>query len=425
MARLTRPSKRALKFDASKHLWMVNHYAVSKDMPGGTRHIELAQLLHSHGWAASIFATPFNYTTHRFMRSITVRKPFLDELLSGVPFYWSYSAPYKRNNWRRYLNMISFTLFFIVRAVRLPAPTIVVGSSPHPFAALGAWGIARWHHRPFILEVRDVWPETLVQMGLKNPAIVFCLSMLERFLYARATLIITLTQGISDLLETKGVPRSKLRLIPNSPSSPKPLCQGARDLIRKNHGWEDKIVVMYAGAHGPANDLERAVEAAKLIRDDRRILFVFVGDGPAKQALRAKALDIHNVILLDPVSKNEIGELLRAADIAFLGLRQAEVFKGARPNKLFDYMAAALPIVSTIGGEAWEIVKEAGAGLYAEEGESSSIAAAVLRLADNDNDRRSMGRRGYEYARQIYSREDAARDLCDAITEISRVEGLI
>jgi glycosyltransferase involved in cell wall biosynthesis len=188
-------------------------------------------------------------------------------------------------------------------------------------------------------------------------------------------------------------------------------------------GWDDKVVVIYAGAHGLANGLDQAIEAARLMPPDSAVLFAFLGDGPAKQSLLARAAGLGNVTFHDPLPRSEIDDFLRAADIGLLSLRRAEIFAGARPNKLFDYMAAALPVLSTVPGESWGIIQEADFGVYAEPGDPAALARAVLGLAADPDDRVARGQRGFDYLRRIVSREDTAADLAAVLASTITVPG--
>jgi glycosyltransferase involved in cell wall biosynthesis len=402
---------------------VVNQYAVTRAMPGITRHFELAKLLGDHGWQATIYATPFNHHLGEFQRGVSLRQPYIRETIDGVPFCWLYSVPHRGNDWRRYLNMLSFLVVFTLGAFREQPPLLVIGSSPNLLAACGAWLAARWHRVPFLLEIRDVWPDTLVEMGLRSPVVIGPLTWLERFLYSRADRIIVLTEGIADNLRAKGVDPASLELIPNAALRPAPLDDVKRQAVRRMLGWDDKVVLIYAGAHGLANGLDQAIEAARLMPPDAAVLFAFLGDGPAKRSLLARAAGLRNVRFYDPLPRSEVDDILRAADIGLLSLRRAEIFAGTRPNKLFDYMSAALPILSTVGGEAWGIIQEADFGVYAEPGDPAALAQAVIRLATNPDDRVARGQRGFDELSRLVSREDTAANLAAVLASTIAVPG--
>ncbi|HYH13367.1 MAG TPA: glycosyltransferase family 4 protein, partial [Thermomicrobiales bacterium] len=290
--------------------------------------------------------------------------------------------------------------------------------SPHLLAGLGAWLLARRHNVPFLFEVRDVWPDMLVQLGLTSPAVIKPLTAVERFLYRRADRVIALTDGIADRIAAKGVPAEKIRVIPNATLRPAALDAERRAENRKRLGWDDKVVVVWAGSHNPMNGLDVVVEAARLLQDRDDVRVVFIGDGSLKQDLIEQASGLSNVVFEDPLPKTEIGAWLRAADIGLVHSRRFEVFTGARPNKLFDYMAAGLSIVSTVPGEAWRLIEEAGAGVSAPWEDPAALAAAIRTLADAPDERRAMGRRGFDAVSRVHSREATAAALAELLDHV-------
>lgn len=392
-------------------VWIINQYAVSTDMPGITRHVELGQQLSQYGWTTRIFATAFHHTIASMHHGVSIRRPVRHDVQNGVRFTWIWSTPYRKNGWKRYVNMLSFTGAFLAVGARQKRPDVIVGSSPHLIAGLGAWMMARRYRVPFVFEVRDMWPDMLVQLGLTSPLIIKPLSIIEAHLYRHSHSIIALTDGIADRIAAKGVSRDKLVVIPNSTLRPDPLDEAKRTQRRHSLGWDDKTVLVWAGSHNPMNGLDVVVEAAKLLVDRPDVLIVFIGDGSLKRQLIAQAEGLPNVEFHDPVPKTEIGSWLRAADIGLVHSRRFEVFNGARPNKLFEYMAAGLPIVSTVPGEAWRLIQEADAGVSAHWEDPSSLARAISVLAAAPMARLGMGQRAFAYVSRVHSREETATHL--------------
>lgn len=404
--------------EAGLTVWIVNQYAVSSDVSGITRHVELGEQLGQHGLTTHIFATAFHHTTASMRRGVSIRRPVRHDAQHGVGFTWIWSTPYRQNGWKRYVNMLSFTGLFLTVAGRQGRPDVIIGSSPHLIAGLGAWLMARRYRVPFVFEVRDMWPDMLVQLGLTSPLIIRPLSFIEAHLYRHSNSIIALTDGIADRIAAKGVSRDKLVVIPNATLRPRPLDEAERAERCRSLGWEDKTVLVWAGAHNPMNGLDVVVEAAKHLVDRPDLLIVFIGDGSLKRQLIMQATGLPNVQFYDPVPKTEIGPWLRAADIGLVHSRRFELFSGARPNKLFEYMAAGLPIVSTVPGEAWRLIQEADAGVHAEWENPVSLAAAVATLADAPMERRAMGQRAFAYVSRMHSRERTAAHLAALLRSV-------
>jgi glycosyltransferase involved in cell wall biosynthesis len=396
---------------------MVNQYARRRDMAGGTRHDELATLLKDHGWQTTIFATPPEDFLNRRLSPLT---PVSNAIEDGVSFAWLYAIPYQSNNWRRYTSMASFFVVSMLAGIlrRAKAPDVVIGSSPHLLAPLSAWIVAKWYRVPFVLEVRDLWPESLVQLGLKNRPVVWGLSLIERFLYKKSDLIIALTEGIESGIRRKQVEQPAIVLIPNASLRPEPLNASKRQCTRDALGWSGKTVAIWIGAHGHANGLEVVIDAARICAGHTDILFVLFGEGSEKSRLVDLAHGMPNVRFYDPVPKREVDDYLRAADIGLLVHRDTEAVKGARPNKLFDYMTAALPIVVSMDGEARRLIEEPGAGVFIRPEQPQELALAILEMHRSADRRVEQGLNGYAWVAETQSRENSARLLSESLTEL-------
>jgi glycosyltransferase involved in cell wall biosynthesis len=165
------------------------------------------------------------------------------------------------------------------------------------------------------------------------------------------------------------------------------------------------------------------IEAARLLVDEPSLHIAFIGDGSLKQDLIEQARGLPNVTFYDPVPKTEIGDFLRAADIGLLHSRRFDAFTGARPNKLFEYMSAGLPIVSTVPGEAWRLVSEAEAGVAAEWEDPAALAAALRSLVHDPERRQAMGRSGHAYVRRAHDRESHVARLATVLDSVAPQSG--
>jgi len=199
-----------------RHLWIVNHYAVGPDMPKGTRHYSLARQLVARGHRVTIFAASFDHDAGR-ERFAWGRALARRQTIDGIQFVWLRTIPYQGNTIRRQFNMLSFLLMFLLAQVGEARPDVVLGSTVHPFAAFGAWVAARARGVPFVFEIRDLWPQTLVDLGALRVGSPFerGLRHLEAFLVHRATAVITLLPGIRDYLRGQGLPDDKVVYLPN------------------------------------------------------------------------------------------------------------------------------------------------------------------------------------------------------------------
>ncbi|MBY6277296.1 glycosyltransferase family 4 protein [Symbiobacterium thermophilum] len=404
-------------------IWWINQYAVTPDLPGGTRHYDLAVELGRMGHHVRVFASDVNLSLRRRTKLAGAQLYDVEDL-NGVQFVWVRSAGYQRNDWRRAWNMLSFSLNLLRVARHMQEdsrPDVIIGSTPHPFAALAADYLARWCGARFVLEVRDLWPQALIDMGglRESHPVVGVLRLLERRLYAAADRVIVLAKGAESYLAGRGVQPERLVYVPNGVHLDHFRSSADRQSNRDRFGFE-RFTIVYTGAHGPANALETILQTARMVRD-LPVEFVLVGDGPAKDALLrlAKSLGVDNVRFMPPIPKREMADLLSAADAAVITLKNAHAFSYAvSPNKLFDYMAAGLPILCAVPGEIAHMVRTAQAGFVAEPENPADLAHAVrCLLALPAVDRQRMGRGGRAYIEANFDRRALARRLLRALGE--------
>jgi glycosyltransferase involved in cell wall biosynthesis len=386
---------------AGRRVLWVNHFAKTPREGGGTRHYEIGRWLVEQGWSVTIAGSDFHIQSRRYTRRAGPQdRSALAETVDGVEFRWLWAAPYLRNDWRRAWNWASFGRSLVRDAGCLGRPDVVIGSSPHLFAAAAAERLARRWRVPFVLEVRDLWPETLAALsGRKGPGYHF-FDGLARRLYRRADRIVCLARGSMSHLERRGVDPAKLVYVPNGVDPDA--------FVPAERPERDTFTLVYAGAHGTANALDVVLDAAGALRDDPRIRFRLVGDGPEKQGLvdAARARGLANVEFQDSVPKSRMPEVFAAADAGLMVLRDTPLFAfGVSPNKLFDYLGAGLPVVCNVPGEVAEMVRAANAGEQAADGSAAALADAVRRLAARSGaERAEMGRAGREWVVREHGR---------------------
>jgi glycosyltransferase involved in cell wall biosynthesis len=336
---------------AEKRVIVFNHFAVPRDQPGGTRHVELFSRL--PGWNYTIIASHRNLST--------------GETQAHAPgFVFVPVTRYRANGMSRVLNWISYAITATFAALAKPRPDVVYASSPHLLAALAGWLVAKVRRARFVLEIRDLWPQVLVDMGhLQESSLLYrLLHELEKFLYRQAECIVVMAPGSKTALEQMGVAPSKITYIPNGADPEDFVPSADRETLRGKYGFT-KLTAVYAGAHGPANGLSLLLDAADEIRE-LPIDIVLVGDGVLKNELMdtARMRDLRNVRFLAPIPKSEIPDLLAAADVGLHVLADVDLFRtSVSPNKVFDYMAAGLFVVTNCPGAVTELVETSGAGI--------------------------------------------------------------
>jgi len=405
-------------------IWMINHYAISPDLPGGTRHFDFACELVKKGYRVKIFACDVILGKNKEHAKLKEKESCSIYNINGVEFVWVRAATYERNNWRRAWNMLTFSYnCYKIGSKFKDKPEVIIGSSPHPFAAFAAGRLARKLKAKFFLEIRDLWPQVIVDMGKLNQhhPITQAMRLLEKYLYRAADKIIVLAEGSKNYLIGKsGIKESKILYLPNGVHLNNFSYKEDRDILRKLYNFT-KFTLIYTGAHGPANSLDIILKAADRLRENKDIEIVLVGDGILKERLlkQAKEMKLNNVRFFDPVPKDKIPGILTAADVAIITLKKVKVFSyGVSPNKLFDYMAARKPIICAIEGDMAEKIDKIRCGISITAEDEKSMADAITHLVNlPQNELKNMGNNGYKEIEENYSREKLAQKLIDLIEQ--------
>lgn len=387
------------------NIWIFNHYALTPDLPGGTRHFDFARELTNRGHKITIFASSFHYSLLKETKKYDKNK-FILEIYDNVNFIWIKTFPYKKNDWKRVLNMLSYSYRSYkvaknYKKIDIDKPDVIIGSSVHLFAVYIAYKLSKFFKVPFVMEVRDLWPQTLIDMGISkwHPFIIL-LGILEKFLYKQAKRIITLLPKAKDYITSLGVSEDKIVWIPNGVY----INRFSNNRLKNKN--TKKFIVTYVGAIGKANNLDVLIKAAKILKDVSDIEFIIVGDGPERKKLEKKVfeLGLNNVQFKGSVSKNEVLFYLCNSDILYFNLKKSPVFKyGISSNKLFDYLASGKPVIfaASAGNNP---VADARAGITIPPENPEALAEAILKLYRMPKEeRQEMGERGRKYVEKYYS----------------------
>jgi len=399
------------------HYW-INQFLATPDSPGGTRHFDFATRLCARGVPVELVGSDFSLSTRRYTRRAHGISPVREEI-DGQVVHWLWAAAYQDNDWRRYANMGSFAAAVFAFLMRAPitSDTVFLGSSPSLLAAHASALAAGARGARFVLEVRDLWPESLIAVSGKESVVSRALWRIADDVYRRASRIVVLTERNAEAIAARGVDPAKFVYVPNS-INPEPHVAAA------GPGFAlpaDRFCAVYAGAHGPANDLDVVIGAAQLLRDrgDQRVHLVLVGDGTEKARLvrRAGELGLANVTFLDPIPKSAIPALFARCHAGVLVLRDVPLFRhGVSPNKLFDYMGAGLPVVTNVAGDCGDIVAAAGCGEVVTPGDPGALADGLARLA-RAAEAPQRGAAGRRYVLEHFNRDR----LVDRLVEVLRV----
>jgi glycosyltransferase involved in cell wall biosynthesis len=412
--------------------WIVAHYASAPDRPTGSRHFDLARGLVRHGHATTVFAAGFGHATGREER-LSGGRICRSEMFDGIEFAWLRTLPYHGNGLRRRLNMLSFLAVFVVVQTRFRRPSVIVGSTVHPFAALGAWVAAKLRGARFILEIGDLWPQTLVDLGamrIGSPG-ERLLRSLEAFLVRRASAVITLLPGIRDYLDERGLPSGHVVYIPNGVDLAEfdahvQAGTQAPETVRRDLGdiealrADGRFVFGYVGSFGRVNRLDVVVEAASIAERQApgKVGVVLVGDGPERPELERLAAATPAAVVGPGIPRLYVPAIITALDGTVVHTTATPVYRyGISFNKLFEYMAARRPIVFATES-AYDPVAATGAGVTVAPDDPEGLARALLAIASaTPAEREAMGAAGRAYV----EREHNMAVLADVFEEV--VEG--
>jgi glycosyltransferase involved in cell wall biosynthesis len=399
---------------------LINQAFVSPDEPGHTRHFEMAKFLGARGHELVIVASDLNYQTGK---RIAARKGiFAEQNFDGVRVLRSYIYPalHRSYVWR-IVSFFSFMFSSVWTALQVRDVDLVMGTSPPIFQAVSAWFVAWVRRKPFLLEVRDLWPEFGVSMGvLKNPLVIALARWLEMFLYARATHILVNSPAYKEYMIAKGVPENKVTYIAYGTDVDmfNPGVDGSS--IRAELGVDDKFVVLYAGALGQANDIDTILRAAERLKVEDKIRFVLFGDGKERTRLQAEAkrMKLSNVIFAGVRPKKEMPMVVASADVCLAILQDIPIFRTTYPNKVFDYMAAGRATILVIDGVSREIIESSYGGAYAQPGDDDLLAETILDLSKNVDIVKQMGLNAREYLVEHLDRRDKLNETLVLLTTL-------
>ncbi len=409
------------------NIWIINHYAGNLKYGMEYRHFFLARHLRAAGHSPKIISSSFH---HLFTELPVVNQKMTFETFEEIPFVFIRTPRYEGNGIGRLKNILIFSLRVNREYKNLEKefgrPDVLLGSSPHPFVYSNLSKLRRVYGIPALYEVRDLWPQMLIELGSISK--FHPLSLLFYWIERRALLssdgVISLWHSADEYMLRHGLTKERYHYLPNGIEldaeggdqeidSSHPLMKKVEE--RKSKG---KFLVGYGGSHGYANPLSVMIEACKLLkkRNIHDVEFFLVGDGPDKDRVvsQAKALKLENIHFHGYVAKPVIMAFYKMLDVAFMGLRDLPLFKyGPTPNKLMDYLAAGKPIIYAINS-SFDPVQEVGAGVSIPSDDPEQLVEAIIRIkALSGSERERMGRAGRRYAEQELNFKTIAGKLAD------------
>ncbi len=333
---------------------------------------------------------------------------------------WTYIAP-NRGFVRRTLDYASYMAASVLSSPWVGDADVVVGTSPQFFTVCAAYVVSRAKGVPFVFELRDLWPESIVTVGAMrpNPA-VRLLEKLELLLYREAAAVVALTPAFKEDLVRRGIQGEKVHVVPNGVDSESFRPGPGRGDLRDSLGATGKTLVSYIGTVGMAHAVEKVLEAARSLRDEGRFQFLILGDGAEWDRIcgLARAMGLDNVRVLPAVSREEVVDYYRVTDLFLVTLRDRALFRTVIPSKVFEAMAMGIPIVCAVDGQCRALVEEAGAGVFVPPEDVGELAKAIRMLGDRPEEARRMGERGRQFVQGRYDRGALASRLLGILEEV-------
>jgi len=355
------------------------------------------------------------------------RRMVAREQTDGVNVVRTWLLPFpNRKAYERMLNYSSFCISAASTGLFVSRPDVVIATSPQLLVGLSGWWIARWKRVPFVFEVRDLWPESLVAVGMgeSDSLLHRTLGKIAGFLYRHSDRVTVVTPAFEDyLVEHWHVPREKISVIENGVEtqlfSPEPATE-----LRRELGVEGKFVVSYIGTMGMAHGLETIVSAASQLQNTNpEIVFMMLGEGTYKDRIVALAREraLGNIRFVDQQAREKIPAYICASDVCLVLLKKTDLFKTVIPTKMLEFMSCARPVILGVDGQARTILEQAGGGLVIEPENSEALMNAIRHLAANRETALELGRRGREHVARRFSRGQTAEKYVRVLEQLLKL----
>ncbi|MEK7555451.1 MAG: glycosyltransferase family 4 protein [Patescibacteria group bacterium] len=393
--------------------------------PGISRFNLFAKHWQKEGVETKVIVGMINYQTGRKKEEYK-RKVFIKEKDGEIEIIRVFdSAIGYRTFLGRILSYVSFLFFSFWAGLFSAKPDIIIVSSPPIFLGIVGYLLSISKRVPFVLELRDLWPDEAIELGyVENKFIIQVSYLIEKFLYGLAELIVVNSPGFKEfLIEEKRINTDKIGVVSNPVDFDGTVARKKKEveLFREALGWKNKFVVLYSGSHSFVYDFSPLIETAKKLESNKNILFVLIGDGRQKPALIKKINQekIKNVRFLDTVPKNKVGYFIEASDVCVALLKKMRLLKYVYASKLFDYMAHQKPIILAMEGVSVDLVcQKAKCGICIEPANAVSFQKAIIEFYNNNSKLKKLGENGYKFAKNNFSSEILAEQYLKLLKPI-------
>lgn len=406
----------------NKHVLYLTQYYLTDKEGGGQRHFHHVNALVNAGYKVSVITSYVDYISRKIPEEYLGKKVVKENVNENLTIYRTYAYPgYGKDAFSRIRNMTSYSYQAYQVAKNLKNLNLIITSSPPLTLGVTAYFLSMLKRIKFIFEVRDLWPDTPVMMGtLNNKYLINTAKIIESLSYKKASAIIALTQGMRERIINKNISPDKVYFVANGADigiyknidNKKPL-----SMIRES---EDEFIITYAGVHSSYPDLQNFLNAGKLLKENKNIKLVLVGDGDNKPELdkMKEEMNLNNVHLYGRQPKQEIPKILASTDVCLVSYQDLEFWRHAFPNKTFDYMASSRPIIaSVLDGEITDLIKKANCGVCINPSKPELLAEAILNLYNDRSNIDKMGLNGRKYVEENYNRSILIKKYLEIIKQ--------
>jgi glycosyltransferase involved in cell wall biosynthesis len=326
---------------------------------------------------------------------------------------------------KRTLNYLSYMASATLFAKSVRDVDLVISTSPQFFCGVAGLFVARLKRRPWLLEIRDLWPESIVSVGaMRDSRVIRVLERLERFLYHHADHLVVVTNAFKGHIVDRGVAPERISVVTNGADIGrfKPLPK--ENKVSRELGLTGKFVVSYIGTHGMAHGLDIVLKAADRLRHVDHLLFLLVGDGADRENLlrEKERMGLSNVVMLPQQPKEMMPEILAASDVCMVLLKKADLFKTVIPSKIFEAIAMERPVILGVDGESRLIVETAQCGLFIEPGNDAELADAVMTLYSDRDLTERLGRNGRRTLEAAFDRDTLSQRYIEVLKAVCKGE---
>lgn len=406
-----------------KTIWIINQYGSTPSTGAGGRHFYFAQELAKQGYQVYEIASAADHLFHT-QANISGDITF-EHITPGFTFVWVKMPQYaEAHSKQRALNWFLFPWRIQKLAKQIKdKPDAILCSSPSLLTFLGAQRLAKFFSARLVFEVRDIWPLTLTEIGGYSPKHPFMRLMqwVENKAYRDSDRVVSNLKNSVEHMVQNGLQREKFTWVANGFSLDEVNQKTPLNPIVAEQLPKDKFIIGYTGTLGIANSLNTLLEAAELVKEHTGIVFVLVGRGKEKENLQAlaKEKNLSNVVFIDPIPKVQIQAMLSNFNACFIGLTKDPLFRfGVSPNKLFDYLYSAKPILYAIDSGAYKPVEAAGAGFQIEPENPQALAGSILKLYYMpETERQQMGDNGRKAAIEEYEYGMLAKKMAKVLLD--------